>query len=278
ARHGCAVRHGRPHHRAGPGPHPYRRHARRGTAELRRTGRLSRRGARMSYLEVERINSFYGDSHILFDVSMRLEQKEVVALLGRNGAGKSTTLKSLMGAVDTKSGSIKLESTELRGERQHKIANAGLQLVPEERRIFGALNVEENLILAGITAKPAWPLERVYDMFPRLKERRGSRGTDLSGGEQQMLAIARALVRDPKIILLDEPFEGLAPVIVRDLMLACRKLVEAGQTIVLVEQNLPATLALANRIYIINNGHIVHEGPAKEIKAQPEILQRYLGV
>ena len=115
-------------------------------------------------------------------------------------------------------------------------------------------------------------------MFPRLKERRGSRGTDLSGGEQQMLAIARALVRDPKIILLDEPFEGLAPVIVRDLMKACRDLAAAGQTIVLVEQNLAATLALAQRVYIINNGHVVHEGPSEELKAQPELLQRYLGV
>jgi branched-chain amino acid transport system ATP-binding protein len=115
-------------------------------------------------------------------------------------------------------------------------------------------------------------------MFPRLKERRGSRGTDLSGGEQQMLAIARALVRDPKIVLLDEPFEGLAPVIVRDLVHACRDLAEAGQTIVLVEQNIAATLALANRIYIVNNGHIVHESPASELKAQPQILQRYLGV
>ena len=115
-------------------------------------------------------------------------------------------------------------------------------------------------------------------MFPRLKERRSSRGTDLSGGEQQMLAIARALVRDPKMILLDEPFEGLAPVIVRDLMAACRELAEAGQTIVLVEQNLAATLALAQRVYIINNGHIVHEGPAAEIKADPQILQRHLGV
>ena len=232
----------------------------------------------MSFLEVDGINSYYGDSHILFDVSMRLEQKEVVALLGRNGAGKSTTLKALMGGVETKTGSIRLEGRELRGARRHTVANAGLQLVPEERRIFGSLNVEENIILAGLTAQGRWPLERIYDMFPRLKERRGSRGTDLSGGEQQMLAIARALVRDPKIILLDEPFEGLAPVIVRDLMLACRKLVEAGQTIVLVEQNIAATLALANRAYIINNGHIVHEGPTAEIKADPQVLQRYLGV
>ena len=133
-------------------------------------------------------------------------------------------------------------------------------------------------MLAGLTAKSKWPLERIYAMFPRLQERRGSRGTDLSGGEQQMLAIARALVRDPKIVLLDEPFEGLAPVIVRDLMQACRDLAAAGQTIVLVEQNLAATLALANRTYIINNGHIVHEAPAAQIKAQPEILQRHLGV
>jgi len=232
----------------------------------------------MSYLEIDKINSFYGDSHILFDVSMRLEQKEVVALLGRNGAGKSTTLKSLMGAVDTKSGSIKLDGRELRGARQHTIANAGLQLVPEERRIFGSLNVEENIVLAGLTAKPAWPLERVYEMFPRLKQRRTSRGTDLSGGEQQMLAIGRALIRDPKIVLLDEPFEGLAPVIVRDLMNACRNLAAAGQTIVLVEQNLAATLALAQRVYIINNGHIAHEGSAEELKGRPEILQRHLGV
>jgi branched-chain amino acid transport system ATP-binding protein len=150
--------------------------------------------------------------------------------------------------------------------------------VHEDRRIFGSLNVEENIVLAGLTASNKWPLGRIYEMFPRLKERRGSRGTDLSGGEQQMLAIARALVRDPKIILLDEPFEGLAPVIVRDLMKACRNLAEAGQTIVLVEQNLAATLALAKRVYIINNGHVVHEGSAQEIKVKPEILHRHLGV
>jgi branched-chain amino acid transport system ATP-binding protein len=232
----------------------------------------------MSLLEVKGLNSYYGDSHILFDVSIRVEQHEVVALLGRNGAGKSTTLKSLMGMVTPHSGEVVLGGENLAGRPAHVIAQAGMQLVPEDRRIFGSLNVEENIILAGLTAQGRWPLERIYDMFPRLKERRGSRGTDLSGGEQQMLAIARALVRDPKIILLDEPFEGLAPVIVRDLMLACRKLVEAGQTIVLVEQNIAATLALANRAYIIKNGHIVHEGPTAEIKADPQVLQRYLGV
>jgi branched-chain amino acid transport system ATP-binding protein len=232
----------------------------------------------MSLLEVNGLNSYYGDSHILFDVALRVEQNEVVGLLGRNGAGKSTTLKSLMGVVTPRAGSVKFDGVEIAGKKSHAIAVAGMQLVHEDRRIFGSLDVEENLVLAGLTAPNKWPLERIYEMFPRLAERRHSRGTDLSGGEQQMLAIARALVRDPKLILLDEPFEGLAPVIVRDLMAACRKLVAAGQTIVLVEQNLAATLALAQRAYIINNGHIVHEGPAAEIKANPEVLQRHLGV
>ena len=232
----------------------------------------------MSLLEVKGLNSYYGDSHILFDVSLDVAKNEVVALLGRNGAGKSTTLKSLMGVVTPRSGSVLFEGAEIAGRKSHAIARVGMQLVHEERRIFGSLDVEENLLLAGLTASKRWPLERVYEMFPRLKERRRSRGTDLSGGEQQMLAIARALVRDPKIILLDEPFEGLAPSIVRYLVSACRELAGAGQTIVLVEQNIAATLALAQRVYMLNNGHIVHEGPAQEIRAQPEVLQRHLGV
>jgi branched-chain amino acid transport system ATP-binding protein len=219
----------------------------------------------MNLLEVNALNCYYGDSHILFDVSLRVERNEVVALLGRNGAGKSTTLKSLMGVVTPRGGSVKLDGVDLAGRKSHAIAQAGMQLVHEERRIFGSLNVEENLVLAGLTASQRWPLDRIYEMFPRLKDRCGNRGTDLSGGEQQMLAIARTLVRAPKILLLDEPFEGLALIIVRDLMKVCRDLAAAGQTIVLVEQNLAATLTLAQRIYIINNGHIVHEGPAEEI-------------
>ncbi|HTO64651.1 MAG TPA: ABC transporter ATP-binding protein [Bradyrhizobium sp.] len=232
----------------------------------------------MKLLKVDGLNSFYGDSHILFDVQLTVERNEVVALLGRNGAGKSTTLKSLMGVVRPRTGTVMLDGVDIAGRKSHAIAQAGVQLVPEERRIFGSLNVEENLLLAGLTASGRWPLPRIYEMFPRLKERRGNRGTDLSGGEQQMLAIARALVRDPKILLLDEPFEGLAPIIVRDLMKVCRDLVAAGQTIVLVEQNLAATLELAERIYVINNGHIVHEGPAREIRSNHGLLQRYLGV
>jgi branched-chain amino acid transport system ATP-binding protein len=232
----------------------------------------------MSLLEVTGLNTYYGDSHILFDVALRVERNEVVALLGRNGAGKSTTLKSLMGVVTPRDGSIIFDGAEIAGMKSHAIARTGMQLVHEDRRIFGSLSVEENLVLAALTAERRWPLARVYEIFPKLKERRANRGTDLSGGEQQMLAIARALVRDPKIILLDEPFEGLAPVIVHDLIKACRNLADGGQTIVLVEQNLAAALSLAQRAYIINNGHIAHEGPTSEIKARPKILERHLGV
>jgi branched-chain amino acid transport system ATP-binding protein len=232
----------------------------------------------MSLLEVTALNTYYGDSHILFDVALRIEPNEVVALLGRNGAGKSTTLKSLMGVVTPRSGSIRFDGIEIAGRAAHAIAQAGMQLVPEDRRIFGSLNVEENIILAGLTAPKRWPLGRIYEMFPRLRERRTSRGTDLSGGEQQMLAIARALVRDPKLLLLDEPFEGLAPIIVRDLLATCRTLAEAGQTILVVEQNISAAMTLADRIYVLNNGHMVEELGATAVRAQPEVLHRHLGV
>jgi branched-chain amino acid transport system ATP-binding protein len=229
-------------------------------------------------LEVERINSYYGDSHILFDVSMEVRRNEVVALLGRNGAGKSTTLKSLIGLVRPRSGRVVLEGTRTHGLPPHAIASLGLQLVPEERRIFGSLSVEENLQLARLTAKSSWSLDRVWATFPRLRERRRSRGTDLSGGEQQMLAIARALVREPKLVLLDEPFEGLAPIIVRDLLTTCHALAAAGQTIVLVEQNISAAMNLADRVYVINNGHMVESLTAQEVRDRPEVLHRHLGV
>ncbi len=232
----------------------------------------------MSLLEVSGLHSYYGDSHILFGVSLRVERNEVVALLGRNGAGKSTTLKRLMGVVKPRAGSVRLDGVEIAGMKSHAIARAGVQLVHEERRIFGTLTVEENLALAGLSAPDRWPLARIYDIFPRLHQRRTSRGTDLSGGEQQMLALGRALIRDPKIILLDEPFEGLAPLIVRELVNVCRRLAAEGHTLVLVEQNLAATMALAQRVYILNNGHLAHEGPADDIRARPEMLHRYLGV
>jgi branched-chain amino acid transport system ATP-binding protein len=231
-----------------------------------------------SLLEVDRINSYYGDSHILFDVSLEVNRNEVVALLGRNGAGKTTTLNTLIGFVRPRSGKVVLDGTQTHNLRPHAIAQLGLQLVPEGRRIFGNLSVEENLLLAGLTARSRWPLERVWEIFPRLRERRRSRGTDLSGGEQQMLAIARALVRQPKVLLLDEPFEGLAPIIVRDLLATCRVLAEAGQTILIVEQNITAAMTLADRAYILNNGHIVDALTVQSLREHPELLHAHLGL
>jgi branched-chain amino acid transport system ATP-binding protein len=231
-----------------------------------------------SMIEVERINSYYGDSHVLFDLSMAVREREVVALLGRNGAGKSTTLKTLAGVLHPRSGTIRFEGTPIETLACHKIAGLGLQLVPEERRIFGALTVEENLDLAALSAPQALPLGDIFAIFPRLRERRGNYGRSLSGGEQQMLAIARALIRRPRLILLDEPFEGLAVNIVQNLLEVCRALVAQGQTIVIVEQNVRAALSLASRTYVLNNGHIVFEGTSEELRAAPDIMNRYLGV
>jgi len=232
----------------------------------------------MSLLEIDAVNTFYGDSHILFDVSLRVEQNEVVALLGRNGAGKTTTLRTIMGVLTPGSGSIRLDGQPIHGLPPYEIARRGMQLVPEERAIFGALTVEENLRLAALTAPNAWSLQRIYDAFPRLAERRRSGGRQLSGGEQQMLAIARALIRDARIILLDEPFEGLAPLIVRDLVRISRELAAQGRTIVVVEQNVVAALSFADRVYILNNGHIVWEGTPDGLHAQPEIMHSHLGI
>jgi len=232
----------------------------------------------MSLLEVEKINTYYGEAHALFDVSLHVEQHEVVSLLGRNGAGKSTTLNTVMGVLAPKSGAIRFGGKDVAALPPYEIAQLGLQLVPEERRIVGGLTVEENIILATLTAKNPWPLERAYEMFPRLAERKLNRGRELSGGEQQMLAIARALVREPKLILLDEPFEGLAPIIVQDLIAVCRKIAEAGQTIVIVEQNVEAALGLAHRCYVLNNGHVVFEGTPAALRKDTEFMHRHLGV
>jgi branched-chain amino acid transport system ATP-binding protein len=232
----------------------------------------------MSMIEVDGINTYYGDSHVLFDVSMEVREREVVALLGRNGAGKSTTLKTLAGVLHPRSGTIRFEGRPTQLLPIHKIAGLGLQLVPEERRILGALTVEENLDLAALSAPDALPLADIFAIFPRLRERRSSYGRSLSGGEQQMLAIARALIRRPRLILLDEPFEGLAVTIVQNLLGVCRELVAQGQTIVIVEQNVRAALSLATRAYILNNGHIVFEGTSDHLRASPEVMNRFLGV
>jgi branched-chain amino acid transport system ATP-binding protein len=231
-----------------------------------------------SMIQVEQINSYYGDSHVLFDVSLQVREGEVVALLGRNGAGKSTTLKTLAGVLHPRSGTIRFEGAAIEQLPSHRIAGLGLQLVPEERRIFGGLTVEENLDLAALSAQKPLAFADIFAIFPRLRERRGSYGRTLSGGEQQMLAIARALIRRPRLILLDEPFEGLAVIIVQNLLEVCRELVVQGQTIVIVEQNVRAALSLAGRAYVLNNGHIVFEGTSEGLQASQDLMNRYLGV
>lgn len=231
----------------------------------------------MNLLEAEGVNTFYGDSHILFDVSLHIRENEVVALLGRNGAGKSTLLKTLSGALTPQSGTITFDGTPIQRMPTHQIARLGLQLVPEERRVFGGITVHENLQLAAMTASQPLDFSEIYRTFPRLDERRNNKGRELSGGEQQMVAIARAMIRDARLILLDEPFEGLAPLIVRDLMAVCQQLAEQGRTIVIVEQNVAAALSMASRCYLLNTGHMVFAGTTQELQQKPEIMNRYLG-
>jgi branched-chain amino acid transport system ATP-binding protein len=229
-------------------------------------------------LRLTGVRAGYGGVEVLHGVDLDVPARGITALLGRNGAGKSTTLAAVAGLVPVRDGSVSWRGIDVTRWSVRRRAAEGMLLVPERRGVFTDLSVADNLDLFAVGADERARLADVHAAFPVLQQRLGQRAGSLSGGEQQMLAIARALVRDPKIILLDEPFEGLAPVIVRDLMQACRDLAAAGQTIVLVEQNLAATLTLAQRIYIINNGHIVHEGPAQELRAQPELLQRYIGV
>jgi branched-chain amino acid transport system ATP-binding protein len=230
-------------------------------------------------LALERVESYYGESHILKSVSLTVGAGETVALLGRNGVGKTTTLKSIVGWVQPRSGSVKLAGEELAGRDMMTIARKGVSLVPEERRIFTNLTVAENLRIAQITARKAgWPLERVYERFPRLRDRLSNKGDEISGGEKQMLAIARALVQDTRVLLLDEPTEGLAPLIVREVEALVREIKGAGMTILLVEQNLYSALELADRCYILDQGEIVYEGTPADLRANEETLRRYLSI
>jgi branched-chain amino acid transport system ATP-binding protein len=232
----------------------------------------------MKLLEVESVNTYYGDSHVLFDLSMHVEEGEVVALLGRNGSGKTTTMNTIMGVVPPRSGRVRFAGDDVTGLRPHAVAQRGVQLVPDTRRIVKTITVEENLRLAAFTAKQPWPIERIYEMFPSLQNRKTSLGGSLSGGEQQMLAIGRALIRDARLLLLDEPFEGLAPLIVRELIATTRRLAEEGRTVVIVEQNVRAALSLAGRAYILNKGQVVWHGVPDALAAEPELMHRYLGV
>jgi branched-chain amino acid transport system ATP-binding protein len=236
----------------------------------------------MSLLALEKLEVAYGGIRAVKGIDLEVAEGEMVCLIGANGAGKSTTLRAVTGLVRAAAGRIRYDGQEIGGLRVHEIARRGLAMVPEGRGVFPQLTIEENLGMGAYARSDRAAVkadqEHAYHLFPRLAERRAQTAGTLSGGEQQMLAIARALVRDPKIILLDEPFEGLAPLIVKELMGVCRDLAASGQTIVLVEQNIAAMLALAHRAYMINNGHVVHERSVDELKAQPEILHRFLGV
>jgi branched-chain amino acid transport system ATP-binding protein len=230
-------------------------------------------------LRVENLNTYYGDSHILKGLSLSIRQGETVALLGRNGVGKTTTLKSIVGWVPPRSGSVTFAGKNVAGLEMMRIARLGISLVPEERRIFTNLTVAENIKIAQVTAqRPGWTLDDVYDHFPRLKERATNKGDEISGGEKQMLAIARALVQDTKLLLLDEPTEGLAPLIVREVEKIIREIKAAGMTILLVEQNFYSALSVADRCYVIDQGTIRFEGTPDDLRASPDTLKRYLHV
>ena len=229
-------------------------------------------------LAVKDLHAWYGESHILHGVSFEVRPGELVTLLGRNGAGKTTTMRSIMGLVGKRTGSIRFEDRELVVLPPYEIARHGIALCPEERGIFASLNVEENLLLPPEVRQGGWPVESIFELFPNLKERLRSQGTKLSGGEQQMLAIGRILRTGARFLLLDEPTEGLAPVIVKQIGAAIRHLKEESFTILLVEQNLKFALAVADRHYVVEHGRVVDMIPRAEAQASMDRLHRHLGV
>ena len=229
-------------------------------------------------LRLENVHAFYGESHILHGVNLHVQQGEVVTLLGRNGAGRTTTLKAILGLVGRRTGSIKIKGQETVNLPPHKIAQMGIGFCPEERGIFASLTCEENLLLPPKVAEGGMSVEEIYSLFPNLKERRSSPGTRLSGGEQQMLSVARILRTGAGLLLLDEISEGLAPVIVQALGRAIRMLRERGFTIVMVEQNFRFAAPLADRFYVIEHGAVVEEFSASELNAKSDLLKEYLGV
>ncbi len=230
-------------------------------------------------LVVEGIHTYYGQSHILQGVSLTVSEGEVVALLGRNGVGKTTTIKSIIGFTRPRRGRITLRRAELTGQPPHEIARQGVGLVPQGRDIFPTLTVRENITLAARDAeRGGWTLERILETFPGLAQRLNNRGSQLSGGEQQMLAIGRALMTNPELLLLDEPSEGLAPLIVAEISQIIRRLRDAGLSILVVEQNLGMALSIADRIYVMNKGQIVFSGTPEDLQAQDEVRHQYLGV
>jgi branched-chain amino acid transport system ATP-binding protein len=227
-------------------------------------------------LSVLDVHTYYGESHILHGVTVEVGAGEAVALLGRNGVGKTTLIRSVCGFTPPRAGAIRLDGRAIHRLAAHRIARAGVALVPQGRRIFAPLTVNENLALGA--RRGPWTRERVFDLFPRLAERALQRGGTLSGGEQQMLAIARALMTNPRLILLDEPSEGLAPIIVREIARVLGQLAQGGLSVLLVEQNVPLALRVAGRVYVMNKGQIVYQGAPSELSANEDVKRRFLGI
>ena len=232
----------------------------------------------MTILTVDDIDTYYGNSHVLHGVSLEISEGEVVTLLGRNGAGKTTTMRSIIGASPPRSGSITYRGEEISGLSSDEINGLGISLVPEDRRVFPTLTVQENLRLAHNLASDPRPVEEMYELFPALDDLRDSNGRNLSGGEQQMVSVARALVQSPDVLLLDEPTEGLAPVIVDDLREIVQTVVDQNVTVLLTEQNVEFAFDLAERGYIMDTGEIVFDGTVAEIRDREDLLETYLSV
>jgi branched-chain amino acid transport system ATP-binding protein len=231
-------------------------------------------------LTVETLRAAYGAAQVLFDVSFSVGEGEVVTLLGRNGMGKTTTIATIMGLLPVAGGRIAFDGAELNGLPPHRIAQAGLGLVPEGRQIFPTLNVEENLVATAAArfGPPRWQLKDIYQMFPSLAERRRNMGNELSGGEQQMLAIGRSLMTNPKLVILDEATEGLAPLIRNEIWTSLKRLKAEGQAILLVDKHIDALLKLADRHVVIEKGYVVWSGTSVALAADPTVRQRYLQV
>lgn len=232
-------------------------------------------------LEVKDLNSAYGASQVLFGVSLEVRAREVITLIGRNGMGKTTTVKTIMGMLAPMSGTVRMAGKELQGEVSYKVARSGIGLVPEGRHVFPNLTVRENLVATADNRHKAtqpWTLDAVYKMFPRLKERERNLGANLSGGEQQMLAIGRALMTNPKLLILDEATEGLAPIIRAEIWAGLQRLNEAGLALIVIDKNIGPLSRLADRHYVIEKGRVVWSGSTELLRANPQVLREYVGV
>ena len=241
---------------------------------------VTSKGSDPAFFSCWDLHSYYGESYIVQGINFNIREGEIVALLGRNGAGKTSTLRSIARAAEpeVRSGEIWLDHQPLHTMQDYQVAQLGVALVPEDRCIIGGLTVEENILLAQIEEPIGWSLERIYEHFPRLGERRNQEGITLSGGEQQMLAVARALARDIKLLLLDEPYEGLAPVIVREIEGILKSIKKLGITTIIVEQNAVAALRIADRALILDTGEIVFDGTAQELLDNKELRHQYLAI